>query len=40
MFVVDDLNYIELFLASEIKLIRYQAKGVAHDSLRVHNLIH
>lgn len=40
MFNTNDLNYIELFLASDIKLIRYQAKGVEHDPLRVHNLIH
>jgi len=28
MFSENDLNYIELFLASDIKLVRYQVKGM------------
>ena len=40
MFTENDLNYIELFLSSDLKLIRYQAKGYEHDPVRVHNLIH
>ena len=40
MFTENDLNYIELFLSSDLKLIRYQAKGYEHDPVTVHNLIH
>lgn len=40
MFTENDLNYIELFLASDIKLVRYQVKGMVHDPARAHNLIH
>ena len=39
LFTEHDLNYIELFLASDIKLARYQAKGLEQDPTRVHNLI-
>lgn len=38
MFTENDLNYIELFLASDIKLVRYQVKGMSND--QIHNLIH
>ena len=40
MFTHDDLNYIELFLASDIKLVRYQVTGMLDEPKRVHNLIH
>ena len=35
----NDINYIELFLASDIKLIRYQVRDIQHDQVQVHQLI-
>ena len=35
----DDINYIELFLASDVKLIRYQVRDIQHDQLQVHQII-
>ena len=40
LFTEHDLNYIELFLASDIKLARYQAKGLSQDPTRAHHIIH
>ena len=40
MLTENDLNYIELFLASDIKLTRYQVKSLVHDPVRAHNMIY
>ena len=40
MFSEHDLNYIELFLASDIKLARYQVSTIMQDPVRIHSLIH
>ena len=40
MFSEHDLNYIELFLASDIKLVRYQVNTMMQDPVRIHSLIH
>ena len=40
MLAENDLNYIELFLASDIKLVRYQVRGLTQDHVMIHNLIH
>ena len=40
MLAENDLNYIELFLASDIKLVKYQVRGMTHDPVMIHNLIH
>ena len=39
MFTENDVNYIEAFLASDIKLVRYQVYGVSHDPGMAHSLI-
>ena len=40
MFTENDLNYIELFLASDIKLVRYQVKGMGNEREKIHQVIH
>lgn len=39
MFIENDLDFIELFLAADMKLLQYQVKGMLNDQKRVHNLI-
>ena len=36
---VNDINFIELFLASDIKLVRYQVSGMQHDPGQMHQLV-
>ena len=40
LFREEDLNYVELFIASDIKLVRYQTRTLTQDPLVIHNLIH